>query len=133
MWELKRDGYIGRVGGVRGNYRYGITERGKERIGVGDDPLKQLAKAVTSQSGANPALKDFDETLKVIDRLDEYRTIKTFASWLTEEHPHLFIEPTTAGPTVQRYVLEHLGIDASTYKSQSRALIELLEFMREST
>ena len=133
LWELKRDGYVTRVGGVRGSYRYGLTEKGRERIGEGTDPMRQLARAVAADPEARKGFTDFSETLKVIDRLDEYRTLKAFAEWVTSEHAKLFVEPDLAPSRMHRCVLEHLGIDAATYRQQSRALIGLLEFMKETT
>jgi len=132
LWEFKRDGYLQRVGGVRGSYRYGLTDRGRERIGQGDDPLKQLAKAVAVRFDGH-ASAGFPETMKVLDQLDEYRSLKRFAEWLSVEKASVFQVPDTAAPALHRAVLEYLGIDPTSYQKQSAELISLLEFMRETT
>jgi len=138
LWELKRDGYLQRVGGVRGSYRYGLTDRGRERIGLGDDPLRQLTRTLylklpPAARDDLPVSGDFTETMKVLDQLDEYRSLKRFAEWLSVEKASVFQVPDTAAPALHRAVLEYLGIDPTSYQKQSAELISLLEFMRETT
>jgi hypothetical protein len=128
LWELKKDGHIVRVGGVRGSFRYGITEKGKARIGLAD-PLTQLARAVKPRTGSLPP--GFDETLKVIDRIDEYRTLKNFSQWLVSEHAELFVYPDEAAKALQSLTLEHMGVDPTTYQQQARALAGLLSLVKE--
>lgn len=133
LWELKRDGYIRRVGGRRGAYRYGITNKGKDRIGEGEDPLRQLAMAVgSSSSEGSKAFADFGETLKIIDQLDDYRLLKAYSQWLAGEHADMFTDGADLPERLHDLTLEFLGIDPTTYRRQSSALIGLLDFMKET-
>jgi DNA-binding HxlR family transcriptional regulator len=135
LWELKRDGYIQRVGGTKGTYRYGLAPKGRDRLAEAHEldwedknehVLPQVLR-VAEQRG----VQDFQETLKVIDRLSEYRTLKKFCEWILVEDPMLFADLPAAPANLHRLMLQHLGVDPTTYRKQSKVLIGLLEFMQE--
>lgn len=128
IWEMKRDRLITRVGGVRGSYRYGLTQKGRTHLEQeSDDPLTRLSHLVR---GGEAPTQGFDAMLKVIDALDSYKLLRSFAGWLTVERKELLSESI---PNVEERLiesaLEYLGVDANTFKKQRESLEALLNLM----
>jgi hypothetical protein len=130
LWQMKKDGLITRVGGVRGSYRYGITDRGKDRLGEGTDPLGYLTKTMRRRQGEEGPVPDFGDMLKLVNNIDTYRRLKGYSEWLSREHPALVNADSDVGEILHGYVLEYLGIDSTSFHQQQRALEDLIEYMK---
>lgn len=128
IWEMKRDRLITRVGGVRGSYRYGVTQKGRAHLeNENTDPLARLSSLVR---GGEVPVQGFDAMMKVIDSLDSYKLLRSFAGWLTVERRDLLNDTL---PNVEERLiesaLEYLGVDANTFKKQRESLEALLNLM----
>lgn len=121
LWQLKRDGYIARVGGKRGSYRYGLTAKGQSYSDPATDPLERLARVVSSDSGG------FDDMLTVINSMNEYKLLRRYVGWLRSRHPDIISpEVPDAEAQLEESVLEFLGVDVDAFKQQRKSLEALL-------
>lgn len=131
IWELRRDGHIDRVGGVRGRYKYGITQKGRGHLpGAHLDPLTRLANSVRDHDMATD--RDFQDFLKVIDNLSEYKTLRGFVNFLATDHPELLADEPDTADNLRRAVLEYMGVDASAFREQKVRLEALLSLVRST-
>ncbi len=90
IWEMRKDGWIEPIGGVRGRYKYGITQAGRRQAPTPnpDAIADRIGSLVTGDVGpswlhtARPSPGD------VRGHLVE------FVRWLTEEKPELLSDKT---------------------------------------
>ena len=83
LWELRKNGLIEVVGGVRGRYLYGITDVGRDEV-IESGPVHPR---VPPDSSAQAALL---ESMALNDARHERRTLRAYARWLAQEHSDLF-------------------------------------------
>lgn len=126
IWQLRKDGYLQRVGGHRGAYQYGITAKGKEQLNSDLDPLTRLGQLVNEHDAAS-----FDAMLTVIRDLDSYKQLTKFVQWLITNYRDVIrdIGPETED-RLHDAVLTYLGVDAETFKKQRESLEAILSLTR---
>lgn len=86
LWEMRKEGWIDVVGGVRGRYRYAATEEGRKQApSPRVDVIAELltGQGVTTQGRAR-------DPVAIGQYVDEHRRLTDFAHWLLLEKPELF-------------------------------------------
>lgn len=121
LWELKRDGYIARVGGKRGSWRYGLTSKGQAALEPEADPLERLTKVISTDSGG------FDDMLQVINSMADYKLLRRYIGWMKSTYPELLNpELPNVDSLLEESVLGYLGVDVKAFRQQRKSLEALL-------
>lgn len=114
LYELRKAGDIRKVGGTGNSYLYGITEQGRKK-------LEGVAEAPQSR---NPEL---DEVLTLIDRIDEYRLLRRFTSFLLyTRNPEDLQNATDLDVYLKGAALDFLNIDRDEFEQQKKIIETLL-------
>jgi len=83
LWELRKNGLTEVAGGVRGRYRYGITERGREEAAEAVPAQPRMPAEALSQASML-------DTMALSEARHERRTLRAYARMLAQEHADLF-------------------------------------------
>lgn len=127
IWQLNRDEHVRKVGGVRGRYRYAITNKGRQELPPSARaPFPQLQEADGRLPTDLPAM---EELYKVARDAGTYRALRAFSAWLTRERPELLAAPESAEEPMHEAVLEFMGVDVTDYRAQVQSLERLLELL----
>lgn len=128
IWELKRASLIRTVGGARGSWVYGLTEKGRQSLPDAEkDPLTRLAHAARGLDGGKDGT--FKELLAVVDNIDDVRLLRRFVGWLVVSCPRLLTDELDTDRLTSdlfNAALEFLGIDTKAYQQQRESLEALV-------
>lgn len=132
LWDLGKHDLITRVGGARGSYRYGITEKGRDYLpDTHKDPITRLAEAF-KESGLETS-GSFKELAKLAGSVSDYRLLRRFWGWVMSTAPELVNGSITDPHDLTQHgterILEYLGIDTQSYYQQREALSALLDLV----
>lgn len=83
MWEMRRDGWVEPVGGVRGRYKYGVTDVGRRQA------PDAVAETIFKGLGVFPAGSGFQRSP---DPAEVAQRLLAFVHWLSRERSDLFPE-----------------------------------------
>ena len=117
LWELRKGDFLEVAGGVRGRYRYGITDRGRELLAEADSRWSHGPRERSAQAA-------LFESIGLDEVRHERRTLRNFVRWLTLEHPHLFaVDRQLLREKLDSTVIEYLSQDYSELQSVLAAVL----------
>lgn len=123
LWGLKREGLIEQIGGKRGSYRYGLTDRGQT----------ELVRAGIGQLYAEHDDVDLSEFEYFFAHQEDYKKLMGFWNWLMEQEVELIQDDREPLVVLYDAIHEYLGIDRDALDLEMRALQELIEERSQHT
>lgn len=127
LWDAKRRGFIARVGGSRGAYHYGITQKGRTQLpGSHRDPLTKLADALQGEAGGEASA--FPELMLLVNQLEEYKLLRRFGQFLMAQGN--LLHPKMTPVDLERATLQFLGADPDAVERQRESLDSFLQLIK---
>lgn len=130
LWEMKRDGLIARIGGHRGAYVYGITQKGRNQLPSRRvDSLTQLAEALGGDvSRAHSSA--FPELMLLVGQIEEFKLLRRYNEWIaTEETSPVSPLGEEEKEELDREAMRFLGVNPDEYQRQRSNLDALLQLV----
>lgn len=130
LWEMKRDGLIARIGGHRGSYVYGVTQKGRNQLSHRDvDSLTQLAEALGG-GAATAQHSAFPELMLLVGQIEDYKLLRRYNEWIaTEKTSPVHPLGEEVREELDREAMRFLGVNPDEYQRQRDSLNALLKLV----
>lgn len=120
VWEMRKDGWIEIVGGVRGRYRYAPTDEGNKQ--APRPPVDAVRQAITATMGT--AQGAAMNSLGMNRYVEDHRRLNDFVRWLVLEKPELFAtSQTVARQALEEAVADYVAEDVDIIRKHMAAAL----------